>query len=115
MNLSFKRLVLPIITGGIVAPLAMVSIFSGVVDQWVAAGLLFVGVMLAYYGFSGAFQVEVSFINSLKMTFFMDEESRMVKQFISRVNDHLYLQRNTFSHPKAFRGPQPVYSVTQAF
>jgi len=96
IDMQFKRLVLPIITGGIVAPLAMISLFSGVLDQWVAAGLLLTGGMLAYYGYTGAYQVQIIFTNSLRLTFFVDEDSKGVRDFLAKVKDRLFLAKRGF-------------------
>ncbi len=90
VELSFKRLILPIITGGIVGPLSVISIYSGVMDPWISAGLLLVGGMLAYYGFTGAFQFQITFVNGLHFSVFVDEDSPAIKQFVNQVAERLY-------------------------
>ena len=106
-EILYKRLILPIITGGIVAPLALISIFSGVLDPWIAAGLLFVGIMLGYYGYTGAYQVQITFTNSLKLAFFIEDDTRDIREFVARINRTVHAKKSwpLFTRPIATKKP----------
>jgi len=85
LSVHFRYFIIPMITGGIVAPLALVGIFNNIFASWTGLIMLFTGIMLFYYGYKGAYQVVIE-SHSTSLSFFVDEKSEELGQFVDLVN-----------------------------
>ena len=86
MNISFKQkiLLMPIIFGGIMAPLALIALFNGLYSVWLMLSLMMGGLALLYYGIEGGNTLSVQ-TNVKEYDFFLRSVSPNLKSFVSFV------------------------------
>ncbi|UZR95373.1 hypothetical protein [Chondrinema litorale] len=95
LDMEFRYLIIPLIIGGIVLSLSLVSIFSAVVESWVGMMLVSIGVILLYFGIKGSYQVSVETFSS-KFSFFLDDEDKGLQSFLAGVNNYRRGKMNKF-------------------
>lgn len=84
-SISFKRLMLPLVIGGITAPLSLVALMSGFLHLWTGIALLFIGILLMVYGYKGSYQLVIQLMNN-HFSIFLDEKTRPLQKFINQTN-----------------------------
>ncbi len=84
-DLQFKRLMFPLILGGVTAPLALVALISGFIGMWTGIAILIVGLLLMMYGYRGGYQFIVHFDGDA-LTLFIDERTPPVQHFVQAGN-----------------------------
>lgn len=88
-DISFKRLIAPIIIGGIISPLGFVAAFGNTFSFWFSMAFFLIGILLFYYGMQGSYQVSVE-LEGHHFKFFVDEKNEDIESFI----DHLNILQN---------------------
>ncbi len=90
----FQRLLLPLLIGGIVAPLSMVGFFLHITtSMWLSFALSISGIFLMYYGWLGTYQLKITAYHSLQFNYFIDFKSAKLEEFMSKVQKILSLQK----------------------
>lgn len=93
----FQRLLLPLIIGGIVAPLSMIGFFLHITtSMWLSFALSISGAFLMYYGWAGAYQLKITAYQSLQFNYFIDFKSDKLDAFIGKVHKVLSLQKQAY-------------------
>ncbi|OHX67145.1 hypothetical protein [Flammeovirga pacifica] len=81
-----KKLILPLLSGGILGPFALFSSFSGFFELFTGFSVFLACAFLFYYGFVGNYQIEVLQKNGVQNQFFVDGNIPELESFISRCN-----------------------------
>lgn len=89
LQLSFRRLILPILTGGIIAPLSLLALFLKAMNLFFAFTMFLIGILLLYYGYSGSYQIVFRLKHNVSVSFFVDEPAESLYQFVRYVNRFL--------------------------
>ncbi|NME71133.1 hypothetical protein [Flammeovirga aprica] len=87
--LKKKKLILPLLVGGIVGPLSLVAANIGSVSLFTGLSLFIGASLLFYFGFVGNFQLEVKFKNGTENQFFIEVENADIQYFIQQVNTEI--------------------------
>ena len=86
MQVEFKRLMAPLIIGGIVAPLSFIAAFNTeFFSYWISIASFLIGILLFYYGLQGSHQVSIQFA-AHDFRFFIDEKNEEVEELIFYIN-----------------------------
>lgn len=88
----FRRLLFPLIIGGIFAPLAFVAAFLGTVHFWIGIAIGLSGLSLIYYGWSGAYQLKITAFHVQHFNYFIDFNSKKLEYFIEQTQRLLLLK-----------------------
>jgi len=91
IDLTFKRLMLPLITGGITAPLSALATANRYIEMLSGLLIIVVSSMLFYYGWSGTYQMSLDF-KTYKINYFSDGGDGKLKDLIHKGN-HLLRSR----------------------
>ncbi|GEM_PF-2524356 len=91
IDLTFKRLMLPLITGGITAPLSALATTNRYIEMLSGLLIMVVSLMLFYYGWLGTYQVSLDF-KTYKINHFSDGGDDKLKDLIHKGN-HLLRSR----------------------
>ncbi|MEM6524911.1 MAG: hypothetical protein AAF693_13995 [Bacteroidota bacterium] len=91
-QLSFKRklLLLPLVSGGVLAPFSLIAIFNDVLSLWLLLIMFMSGLLLAYYGLEGRNTLSIT-TKVKEYDYFIDTPSRNLKAFLGfvlRIRDH---------------------------
>jgi hypothetical protein len=89
LEIYFRRLMLPVLTGGIVAPLALVATLNGLFDPIGGTVTAFFGLALLYYGIVGSHQVKVNLRQATSVTYFADAPTARLQQLVQAANQRL--------------------------
>ncbi len=89
LELVFKRLMFPLLVGGIVAPISLVALLNGLLTPLIGIGLSSVGLSLLYYGWVGTYQIRVNLKSSTFLAYFADSKTTRIERFIEKINHHL--------------------------
>ncbi|MCU0449115.1 MAG: hypothetical protein MUC97_04605 [Bernardetiaceae bacterium] len=89
LEIHFRRLMLPMLTGGIVAPLALVATLNGLFNPIGGIITAFLGLALLYYGIMGSHQVKVNLYQATSVTYFAEARSAQLEQVVQAVNQRL--------------------------
>jgi hypothetical protein len=81
ISLEFKRLMLPLIIGGIIWPLSIVGLFSHYLTIFTGMAFLMTGLLLFYYGYRGAWQLNFH-LKGQNISLFVDERMPSLDNFI---------------------------------
>lgn len=93
LEFSFRRLMLPILTGGIIAPLSLIALFLQVLNLFVGFTMLLIGILLLYYGYRGTYQLVFHTPHKVSFAIFVDEPTREMAQFVSIANKMIKKRR----------------------
>jgi len=85
IDITFKRLMLPLVIGGISAPLSFVALVSRFLPLWTGLAILFIGILLMVYGYRGSYQLLMQMSGS-SFSIFLDDKTQPVIRFINEVN-----------------------------
>jgi hypothetical protein len=92
---NFKRLLFPLIIGGIVAPMSIVSFFLHITTSiWTSIALSISGIFLMYYGWIGSHQIRITAYHSLQLNYFIDFKSPKLEHFVQEVQRLLHLHQD---------------------
>lgn len=92
IDATFQRLLLPLIIGGIVAPLALVSALAGAIHFWIGMAMTLSGLSLVYYGWQGAYQLKITLFQHQQYTHFIDLKTKNLENFIQETQRLLALK-----------------------
>lgn len=88
IDIKFKRLMLPLVIGGISAPLSFVALVSNFLHLWTGLAILFIGILLMVYGYKGSYQLSIQ-MSSDSFSIFLDEKTKPVISFINQVKKNI--------------------------
>lgn len=88
LSVVFRRLMLPITTGGIFAPFAVVAMITGVLEPVAGLSIFIISGMIFYYGYRGAYQLKIE-MESNTVSVFVDDYTKDLRHFVSRANRYL--------------------------
>ena len=80
VSLRHKRLIAPLIIGGIFAPLSLVAVFQHLFHPMIGILMCIAGGLLCYYGFLGTHQLTVH-TSGESTHFFVEEPNSQLKNF----------------------------------
>ena len=89
LEIGYKKFILPVIIGGIIAPLSLLAAFAGYFQFWIGMGLFITGLLLFYYGMQGGHQVIVHGPQA-DYKFFIDERTKQIEAFVQKTNQKLW-------------------------
>jgi hypothetical protein len=88
VKIEFKRLIFPLITGGIAFPFAILAVYSGVLSFWLGITTAFLGAAMCYYGYLGEHQL-IIIIDNIPLTLFLEYKNDNILTFINQLNKYL--------------------------
>jgi hypothetical protein len=88
IDLAFKRLLFPLISGGISTPLFGVALWNQVVNFWLGVGIVLLSSSLLYYGWLGMHQVSIN-LSQESLHYFTDQKRADVEQLVRQTNQLL--------------------------
>ncbi|NLR92920.1 MULTISPECIES: hypothetical protein [Flammeovirga] len=95
LSVKKKKLILPLLLGGIVAPLSVIAAASYSLSMLTGLSLFLGSAFLFYYGYVGNYQIEVKFFNGTQNQFFVDGNVSDLQKFIVDCHQQIY-KRNVF-------------------
>lgn len=96
ITLKKKKLILPILVGGIVGPLSLVAANIGNVSMFTGISLFLGSSLLFYFGFVGNFQLQVKLKNGTENQFFIDTEGTDIQYFINKMNASVIMENTRY-------------------
>lgn len=106
VQLSFRRLLFPMVVGGIFAPLGVVAYFYRYMATWPGLAMVIVSIMLFVYGLRGTCQVSVHH-HSAVVNLFADEEHPRLRQLVELANQYAAQAREPWKGRWRRRLPPP--------
>jgi len=86
IDLQYKRLMFPLLLGGIGGAFSIVASMKGSLNLWIGMGLGAVGLLLFYYGIKGRYQLEIYMKSNAIHTFFIEDKSKNWDSFFKKLN-----------------------------
>ncbi len=86
IELHYKRLMFPLLLGGIGGTFSIVASLKGSLNLWIGMGLGAVGLLLFYYGVKGRYQLEIYMKSNAIHTFFIEEKGKNWDSFFKKLN-----------------------------
>ena len=86
LELRYKRLMFPLLLGGIGGAFSVVASLKGSLNLWIGMGLGAVGLLLFYYGIKGRYQLEIYMKNNAIHTFFIEDKGKNWDSFFKKLN-----------------------------
>ncbi len=86
IELHHKRLMFPLLLGGIGGTFSIVAGMKGSLNLWIGMGLGAVGLLLFYYGIKGRYQLEIYMKSNAIHTFFIEDKGRKWDSFFKKLN-----------------------------
>ncbi len=86
IELRYKRLMFPLLLGGIGGAFSMVASLKGALNLWIGMGLGAVGLLLFYYGIKGRYQLEIYMKSNAIHTFFIEDKGKNWDSFFKKLN-----------------------------
>lgn len=86
IELHYKRLMFPLLLGGIGGAFSIVASLKGSLNLWMGMGLGAVGLLLFYYGIKGRYQLEIYMKSNAVHTFFIEETGKNWDIFFKKLN-----------------------------
>jgi hypothetical protein len=93
IHIAFKRLLLPLITGGIAAPLFGIGLWNQFINFWFGLGIVMLSLSLLYYGWLGTHQISIELQSQHQIHYFADQKTPELKNLIAKTNQTIQ-QRN---------------------
>lgn len=97
---SNKRLLLPLILGGILSPLALVAIYENLFSPFLLLSAFFTGIFLLYIGWAGSYTLVITMEGNKDEFIFLRTIPKQVLKFIDFFN--LFLMKNSYSENMRF-------------
>ncbi|MEH0157953.1 hypothetical protein V6R21_28035 [Limibacter armeniacum] len=88
LSVKFRRLMLPLTTGGIIAPLAIAAIVTEVLAPVTGFSIFVIALLMFYYGYRGTYQLNVE-MRGNTLSLFIDEYGQDLQKFIEVANHHI--------------------------
>ncbi len=88
-----KKLLFPLVLGGVVGSLFLIAGFNFLVNIWIAMIIGLAGMLLFYYGWVGSRTLTI-YTKVKEYDIFIDQETSPLQAFMSMVNDHFILGKN---------------------
>ena len=92
IEMQFKRLLFPLIIGGIFAPLAFFAAFLGTVHFWIGITIGLLGLSLIYYGWLGSYQLKINAFHAQQFNYFVDFKTKNLDYFIEQTQRLLLMR-----------------------
>ncbi|PWJ45040.1 hypothetical protein [Sediminitomix flava] len=89
VTLQFRRIMFPLIFGGLLSAFSLIGLLTGVMKSALALSLVLGGIMLFYYGYKGSYQLMIE-LQGGQVALFIDEKTPELKKFIARTNYYLH-------------------------
>jgi hypothetical protein len=86
IELRYKRLMFPLLLGGIGGAFSVVASLKGSLNLWIGMGLGAVGLLLFYYGIKGRYQLEIYMKSNAMHTFFIEDKGKNWDNFFKKLN-----------------------------
>ncbi len=86
IELHYKRLMFPLLLGGIGGSFSVVASMKGSLNLWIGMGLGAVGLLLFYYGLKGRYQLEIYMKNNAIHSFFIEDKGKNWDSFFKKLN-----------------------------
>lgn len=86
IELHYKRLMFPLLLGGIGGAFSVVASLKGSLNLWIGMGLGAVGLLLFYYGIKGRYQLEIYMKSNAIHTFFIEDKGKNWDGFFKKLN-----------------------------
>ncbi len=86
IELRYKRLMFPLLLGGIGGAFSIVASLKGALNLWIGMGLGAVGLLLFYYGIKGRHQLELYMKSNAIHTFFIEDKGKNWDSFFKKLN-----------------------------
>lgn len=93
IDAHFQRLLLPLIIGGIFAPLALVAALLSAIHFWIGMAMTLSGLSLIYYGWSGAYQLKITLFHSQQQSYFVDLKTKKLAHLIEETQRLITLKQ----------------------
>lgn len=88
LSLHFRRLMLPILVGGVMAPITIVAISARIMSSGVGLAVCVLCLLLIYYGYRGRHQLMLHLQGS-EQSIFLDDYQDDLATFVERANRYL--------------------------
>jgi hypothetical protein len=85
VSFAFKRLLLPLIGGGISTPLFAVALWNHLLNFWFGIGIVMAGMSLLYYGWLGIHQLSIQVADN-QIHYFADQKTQDLEQLVQQTN-----------------------------
>lgn len=109
-----RKLMLPLVGGGIAATLSLVAIFKTYASPWLMLSLLVAGVLIAYLGYQGSWVLTVH-ENKHHQDFFLKDISPNLRAFVNYANTFTGRQAPGMLYLPLSRQEWEQYSHSPAF
>lgn len=86
VSIAFKRLLFPLISGGISTPLFGVALWNQLISFWFGIGVVFIGLSLLYYGWLGTHQVSID-LSQETINYFTDHKTPELESLVKQTNE----------------------------
>jgi hypothetical protein len=85
VSLHYRKLLFPLIIGGILAPLCAVALWNNLMHFWLGITFVIVGLSLMYYGWLGTYQLDIQF-ETYKISYFADQKTPELETMLKEAN-----------------------------
>lgn len=85
VKFAFKRLLLPLISGGISAPLFGIALWNQLLNFWFGLGIVMLSVSLLYYGWLGTHQISIE-LQHQQIHYFADQKTPELQKLVAKTN-----------------------------
>jgi hypothetical protein len=92
VSLELKKMILPILVGGTVAPLTFLDILKNGNNTWWAITIAFGTLLLLYYGWRGRYQLKIS-LHHTERYFFIKNKNVCWENLITKINQQIMLKK----------------------
>ncbi|GAA4832129.1 hypothetical protein [Algivirga pacifica] len=88
ISIDFKRLIFPIVSSGILAPLSILATMADVFPLMTGITIVIICLMAFYFGYRGTYQLNVQ-MHTTNYTLFIDDIDDSFKRFIKTSNQYI--------------------------
>lgn len=92
VSLELKKMILPILLGGTIAPLTFLDILKNGNNTWWAISVAFSALLLLYYGLRGRYQLKIS-LDYSEHHFFIKDKNVCWEQLIKKMNEQIAFRK----------------------
>ncbi|MBB6461407.1 hypothetical protein [Flammeovirga kamogawensis] len=86
LHLKKKKLILPLLIGGICGPLSLVAGSSGALSLFTGLSLFIAAFFIFYLGFVGTYQLQLKMFDGTENQFFLDYNVSDIQYFVNKAN-----------------------------
>jgi hypothetical protein len=85
VSLHYRKLLFPLIIGGILAPLCAAALWNNLIHFWLGITFVILGLSLMYYGWLGTYQLDIQF-DTYKISYFADQKTPELETMLKETN-----------------------------